>query len=123
MTDTKRTSRKAVRSSEAVSRLDPERTFRLWRDAQPYRGATDKEHRAFIAGFKAALNPDPLSVDEMQAVAIEFARKYAAKRQAFIDAGKCPDCEGKGVVGGQFSGGPLICETCSGSGKQPANVL
>lgn len=28
--------------------------FKAWRDMQPYQGATDRQHKAFIAGFQAA---------------------------------------------------------------------
>ena len=31
--------------------------------------------------------------------------------------GICPDCEGKGEQGGQFTGGTWECETCQGTGK------
>lgn len=111
------------RLQRGVSLLDPERSFRLWRECQPYGGATEKEHRAFIAGFKAALNPEPLTRAELLSVAVEYARELGAKRQALIESGKCPDCEGAGEVGGQFSGGYMTCPTCGGSGKPQANVM
>lgn len=47
----------------------------------------------------------------------EFVRECQAKTQDLIDAGKCPDCEGLGEVGGQFCGGFMTCPTCEGTGK------
>lgn len=54
---------------------------------------------------------------ESLSCAMEFVRERQAKTQALIDAGKCPDCEGMGVCGGQFSGGEQQCETCGGTGR------
>lgn len=51
------------------------------------------------------------------ASALEFVRERQAKTQALIDAGKCPDCEGAGVWGGQFTGGVHSCDTCGGTGR------
>lgn len=54
---------------------------------------------------------------ESLACAMEFVRERQAKTQALIDAGKCPDCEGAGVWGGQFTGGEHACDTCGGTGR------
>lgn len=54
---------------------------------------------------------------EALACAMEFVRERQAKTQALIAAGKCHDCEGVGVWGGQFTGGWHPCETCGGTGK------
>lgn len=51
------------------------------------------------------------------AVAMEFIRARQAETQALVDAGKCPECEGSGEIGGQFSGGPQTCDICDGTGK------
>jgi hypothetical protein len=51
------------------------------------------------------------------ACTLELVRAGQAKAQALIDAGKCPDCEGAGIWGGQFTAGEHACETCRGTGK------
>jgi len=39
------------------------------------------------------------------------------KKDAELKAqGICPDCEGEGQMGGQFTGGYWDCEACNGTG-------
>ena len=68
----------------------------------------------------AAKNRKPKFKCDLAAEAARFLEREAAQRQAWIDQGKCPDCHGDGVIGGQFCGGTYeTCETCKGSGKPP----
>lgn len=68
--------------------------------------------------YRQAKTPDAEREQaEALACAMEFVRERQAKTQALIDAGKCPDCEGAGEWGGQFTGGVHACDTCGGTGR------
>lgn len=75
--------------------------------------AAQRQHQ-----YKQARTPDAEREHaEALACAMEFVRERQAKAQALIDAGKCPDCEGAGEWGGQFTGGVHACDTCGGTGR------
>lgn len=59
----------------------------------------------------------------IKAMAISYAKERAeedAKKDAIRAKGICPECDGEGEQGGQFSGGSWTCEACNGTGKYEA---
>jgi hypothetical protein len=105
-----------------VRRLAAVEAFNRWRDGQPYGGATDKERRAFLAGFNAAIDPPAPTESELMEALIAHVRSESEKeaaRRAALPPGVCPECDGDGQVGGQFCGGFHDCEACAGTGRTP----
>ena len=69
-------------------------------------------------------NPVDISLKAQGAnpAVMEMLNRRRAKEEALIAQGKCPECEGEGVIGGQFNGGEWTCERCNGTGKFAAPV-
>lgn len=44
----------------------------------------------------------------------EKRKRVAAEHAA---RGECPECDGSGEIGGQFSGGDVLCPSCAGTGR------
>ena len=62
---------------------------------------------------------DSHSVDKDKMAKRLLADKEAKENRDAVwrAQGICPDCEGAGELGGQFTGGMWECETCLGTGK------
>ena len=61
-----------------------------------------------------------ISPEQQEKRLMKFIEKTSRAKQLkdayFICRGKCPECEGSGEVGGQFSGGGEMCIDCNGTG-------
>ena len=57
------------------------------------------------------------SVDKMAKQLLADKEAKEKRDIVWYDQGICPDCEGAGELGGQFTGGTWDCEMCLGTGK------
>lgn len=65
----------------------------------------------------AAHQPPEAAKDKPVDAVLQMLLEQKSKKDALIANGICPECEGKGECGGQFTGGEWTCEECNGTGK------
>ena len=88
----------------------------LTRDRGPYE-VTEPSYflQLLVRAIEAAHGIATKPVNPVE-VLTRMAKAQDTRRQEWIAQGKCPDCEGTGMQGGQFSGGYWTCEPCNGTG-------
>lgn len=78
---------------------------------------------AEVDRLKAKYEPKKMTEAEYINICANRLREARDKRleveQVYKDKGICPECQGEGEQGGQFTGGTWQCETCNGTGKYP----
>jgi len=101
---------------EEVKKLEAEHQA-LSNDINDYQNIIESQLRE-LEQFRP---PKKISKEESFArMAIEWraGKIMREKKEAELKAqGICPECEGEGQQGGQFTGGYWDCEACNGTGK------
>lgn len=91
--------------------------FKQWQARHPKVLATEQDRLMFLAGHAAAMEGRVASGTR---AALEFVHAEGVRRNRHVSEGVCPDCEGEGEIGGQFSGGFQACPSCNGAAKPVA---
>lgn len=60
---------------------------------------------------------DAMSEKAFKDKMLAYLGEESKKKAAFKALGLCPECEGTGEVGGQYSGGERTCHFCEGKGN------
>ena len=80
-------------------------------------GVTDRD--VDIGNWKVVI--EKVEAKDVRSAMVEWVRAKDKERQAkeadLISKSLCPECEGEGEIGGQFSGGVQTCPECKGTGR------